>query len=499
MLGTNATRWSAIAAAIALAFTLTPPVFAGDDLATLVPDDVLLFFGHAGQKACDKMSKGTAWGDLRDEPEVKRFEEAIFTVIDQAIQKGAEEEKLGPVYRDAKRLAKAFYTFPTALAVYSFEMGKAGPAPVVSVAVFCRCGAEEADRMVKTVDQIFQRLDAPPPEIALVGASSLTKLPMPVGDGLYYGKLEDSFVLTVGEKAAKDLAARLGGKTEGSLAAAKCVTLGRKHIGGGNETRATMAYVNVAGALEITRSMMPMTNGGDPEALATAEKVITGLGLDTLDGMLWENHYRDGGCVSGLFQFTPDGGKGLFAASESKLTDDDLRRIPRNVIWASAFKFDLAGAYRSILAAVKEFPGAKDNVDQGVAMVEGMIGFKLDEEFLALLDDTWVVYDSRDAGGLFFTGVTLSIKVKDGEQFASRVETLIRMAAAQAPRQTPMGELRIETRTIDHREHKITFINVGGLPMAISPAWTLDGDHLIFGLYPQMVTSAGSAGGDQER
>ena len=478
-----ATALLALLASIFAAPVLAQPA----DPAALFPDDTLLYLGRMGGDHVKPAAADTEWGRLLAEPEVERFWNSTSAALEQfvATQSGGDKNTVA-VYRAATDVLKALERHPTAFAILDARMSDQGPD--VEAALVCRAGAAAAD-LVKKFDQLQQLIGTPPGEVALVAGYSLTRIPAPMP--VFYGNMKGTFLIALGENTVNKIAKRLdAGADETSLAGSVSLKLSRERIGGNDASRSWTFYLDVAAVLDRLRPALPLITRGDEKAAATIESLIAAMGLDSVKSVCWEMHYRADGVVSGTYIHTPDGGRGLFAGGASPLTDADLALIPKNPCWATAFKIDLAALYRGILAALKGLdPDTHAAAMGGIAKVEKALGFRIDEDFLSLIGDTLVLYDTPDSGGFWFTGMTAIVTVKDEEKLRERTRKILKAVDDLVPDRGLSGKLECKVGTLEHRGHTIEFVNVTGIPMPIAPAWTIHEGRLIKAFYPQMVVA----------
>src|SRR5205085_218985 len=77
-------------------------------------------------------------------------------------------------------------------------------------------------------------------------------------------------------------------------------------------------------------------------------------------------------------------------------------------------------------------PKAGREFAEQVKQTEGFLGFRLDQDLLQTLGDSWCVYNSPGEGGLFITGLTVIVPVKDHDRLVKTNGRLILRIGAQA-------------------------------------------------------------------
>ncbi len=454
------------------------------DLAQLVPDDTLVYFGRAGSDQTDQHAAKTAYGRLTAEPQVQRFTDQLGKVIDQLFEKQlAESEEDVATYRAAKGWVKSLLAKPTAIAILDCGVGDQGP--FVEAALISRIGPDGKDFLGR-FDALLAGCDAPEGEVALVAGRTMTRVNIPVPGGLFYGVIDDYFVAAIGEGAVKRIAERIGGKG-GSLAKNEALLHARKRMVGDEAARSTTVHINVTELGKKLKPLMPMIPLYDPESAEKVCNVLKALGLDSLNAITWESRFASDGCFSGMYFHTPGGGRGLLSnASVKPLTDDDLKLIPKSPTWAVACNIDLSGMYRTLLSGVEtcgeEISGP---VMGGIKTVEDALGFEIGEGLFDLIGDTVILYDAPENGGLWFTGITKLVESRDPAKLQERVKKIAQTIAAAVG-----AEDSVKFGEMEHRGHRVEFLNIVGIPMPVAPAWAAHDKWVVIGLYPQMVTTA---------
>jgi hypothetical protein len=114
--------------------------------------------------------------------------------------------------------------------------------------------------------------------------------------------------------------------------------------------------------------------------------------------------------------------------------------------------------------------------------MEAMLGFRVKQDLLEALGETWCVYNSPGEGGLLLTGLTLVAPVKDRDRLAKTADRLIELARANAGPAAPTIK---ETK---FRGQRIFYLaGLGDLFQPFLPAWCISDTHLILSLSPQNI------------
>ncbi len=475
-----------------LAATFPPPVFSQTaDPAALFPENTIVYLARMGSDHTRGAVEDSSWGRLIAEPEVQHFRSRFMGAVRQFVASQADknDDNAIAIYDAGLEFLTFLERHPTAFAILDARLTDHGPD--IQAALVCRAG-DAAPRLVKLVDQFQQLAGAQPGEVALVAGHSLTRIttaPVPV----FYGNMDGLFVFAVGETPVPEIARRLEASAkEKSLLDNDSLRLCRERIGGGDASRSWTVFVNATAAFERLRGALPLFTGGDRQTAAIIERVYAAAGLDSVRSFCWEMHYRDQAVVSGSYIHTPGGGRGMFARGGPPLSEKDLALIPRSPAWAVAIKCDWAAGYRSIVNALEGIaPDFHEYVTRAIAEFEKKLGFRIDEDYLSLIGDTLVMYDTPESGGIWFTGMTAIIPIKKEDLLLERTRRIFHVLNEFATERSPIfGNIRLGLGTMQHRDHTIEFINVTGLPIPIAPAWTVHEGRLIKSFYPQMVVTA---------
>lgn len=451
------------------------------DLAEVMPADTILYIGRAGSEQTDEFAKTTAYGKLAADPAARRFCTQLYQAINQfaAEQIGAGEH--ASAYRAGKELLRTLAKRPAALAILDGGIGEQGP--FVEGALVLHVG-DDAKRFLKEFDDFMTLSEAPPRDTADVGGRSMTQIGAPVPGGLYYGVIKGHFLIAFGERAVEKVGQCIEGEAA-TLAESESLKISRRKMSGDPKTRSTTVFVNTARLWKKAESILPMMPGYDPNESEQVSSILANLGLDSLKSLCWESRLTDGGCYSGLYLYTPKGGRGLFAGSKKALTDSDLVLIPKSPTWAIAYNMDLSALYRGVLDIIKSVDAElSQTVMGGIKQIEQLLGFRLGEDFLDLIEDTIIIYDAPENGGIWFTGTTKILESRDPKQLQKRVRQIVKVIARMVD-----GEDAVQISSFEHRGHRVEFVNVIGFPMPVAPAWATHKKRVIMGLYPQMVTT----------
>ncbi|MBK8266855.1 MAG: hypothetical protein IPK83_00510 [Planctomycetes bacterium] len=322
-----------------------------DDLARYAPQNTMFFLARSGNAQIDKTALDTSWGKLLAEPEMVRFRASLCRAVEQSILTlGKPDEDELKARELIYELLSGMGEFPTALIVQNIAISPAGP--VFDAALICEMGDRAESFLSKIGDAL--EIDTTGENRVKLGQHAFVHVDGPP-NGIYFGKVDQFFVASMGRQSAQAVADLIVGDEKKSLAAHEGVVSARKHFQGNEESRVISGFLNVAGIRSIVNAFVPMLAMSDPDLPNVVQSLQSVLGLDGLDSIVWESHYRDGGCVGAWFLHMPRGAAGLLGSPGKPLSDDDFKWIPRDASWAVASKFDMAGTYRKVREALKKW------------------------------------------------------------------------------------------------------------------------------------------------
>lgn len=475
-----------IAFALTIAGTWASAVSAAE-LSDTMPAGTLLYIGWPGADALGQASKDTAWGKLMAEAEIvsfaDRWHKEIWPALDRLMRRELGRGEEAELYEPIVNLLSAAWQHPTALGVAGVGMGPQGPS--VDIALLIRAGAD-SKQLADGVQTIVKMAIPSEATEAKVGGGTLQEVMLPGANlPLRYGVLGNDFVITIGTKFSEHWAAGSGAET---LTKSERFAAAMKATHGSSAT--PVIYVDLQGVITTLNTFQPMFAAervpilGEPEGL---KKLLDGLGLGSIQSLSVTMRPEAGGFVTSSFLHAPGLGEGLGAMFVQKpLTDSDLKLVPCDVTYATVCNFDLAGLYKAAMSAVKVVsPDVHGEIVPHIEEFENHLGVKIEQDLLGSFGDTWAIYDAPENGGIWFTGITVLGELKPGNKLDASLDKIVK-AIADAVGEEYLVSIREE----QYRGQKIRYVNAGGVPMPVAPAWTTVGDHWVFALYPQMVRTA---------
>ncbi len=441
-----------------------PPLPDDPVLSRVAPDECLLYFSWSGVADPDAKSKNQT-EQMLAEPEMKQFVETVGKALGAAIRKGAPATPQGQVLgQNGPKLIRGLLTHRAAIMVSKIEVGPHGPN--IFGGAIINAGDETAE--LKTALETIEKVLSPANAAATQKWHRLLTPPdSPQFEWGFHGKY---LIVGVGPGMADAIAARMEGKPPAWLAALK-----RKLP---IERVSTVFYLNAGKLGDVAGPLL-----GTPDA----KLVLQALGLANVKAIAAVSGLEGSGCVSKTWIETAGEPSGLFAVvGPEPLKGADLAPIPKDATFAFAARLHAAKLYDTVLDGMNKAdnglrPDAAANA-AGFAQLEGMLGFRVKEDLLDALGDTWCVYNSPSEGGLLVTGITLVVPVKDRDRLAKTNDRLLQLARDNAGPAAPTIK---ETRFRGERIFYVVGASNDFQPFI--PAWCISDTHLIVSLSPQNI------------
>jgi prepilin-type processing-associated H-X9-DG protein len=251
-----------------------------------------------------------------------------------------------------------------------------------------------------------------------------------------------------------------------------------------------VGYVNFSAMWnQVDNLTHTVTGAGGGEAQAKWAQIRDGLGLPGLRHLALTAGFSGRNWSEQCFIDAPAPRQGLVALLNSRPIDDALlRRIPATATEAAAGSFDLSGAFDTILAAVQKVnPDTTPQIQQGLSMVNGVLGLDLQKDFLGAFGPEWAFYTDPTAGGSIILN-----RPRNPDGLETSLNHLEQLANRLVAAQTAQSKLTLEIRqdVIDG-----THVHYMATPL-ISPAWAIKDGTLYISTYPQLAVASFSRPAD---
>src|SRR5204863_1878750 len=164
---------------------------------------------------------------------------------------------------------------------------------------------------------------------------------------------------------------------------------------------------------------LPPTGSG---AQLTINDLIKDLGLDSLEAVVTRSGFKDRATWAEASVIAPGPRSGLMSLlDQPTFTLADLPPLPPKAVNILASGIDAAATYDVLIKVFKKLsakvnPRSIDQFDQGLAQVEGQIGFSIRNDLLAPLKGVMVLATdgSRTQS---FDSIQISLQVADAARF----------------------------------------------------------------------------------
>jgi len=236
---------------------------------------------------------------------------------------------------------------------------------------------------------------------------------------------------------------------------------------------ASVLHVNVEKIVNIA-----LQQAGDP----TAARAVTTLGLDAVNSFSTVSGLDENGCVTRSLLTVDGPGRGMLSwIDTAPLSGDDLKVIGGKSPVAISFKLDPAALFDLWFGLAGEIePRAALAMKNGLGQFEQQVGFKVREDLLASLGDTYRVFAQPGPQSLI-TGWTIAVKVRDRKKLEQIQQTLIGMAK-QMLQQAGPGAPTFQSKEVNGKTvHTLSF----GPNIPAAPSWCITDTNLFVTVTPQ--------------
>jgi hypothetical protein len=437
-----------------------------EELTKRLPDGVVAFVGTSGGDALKGDFEKTSLGRIVNDPGVRSFCEAIKTQVLAKMQeegKGPEGIKKIDVVAGMAELAAGR---PLIVGVAPL----AGPVqvkekPPVYAFLILDAGTQKArfEGLVKQLEAL-----AGPETIADVDVGSV-KMRGPKGEKelpLYWGWLGDYLVVAANDAAGAAL--QYVQKPRAVIPAYL-----QKVPAGGD---ALVVHADLQKAINLATAA---ARQADAKTADTITAVLKELGLSGVRTLTLRTGFAGPDVVIGSLLEVPGPRAGLLA--DLKPVDPALMdMVDARAVTAGAANVDLAGAYDTILRAVKTASGeAAAGVEKGLANFESQTKLNVRRDLLGSLAGPAVFY-TLGAGAVSeapLGGAVGLLKLKDADLFEKTLTSLGDFLAAQSK-----GKFQATVQKRDDGRTVHTWMIPQLAMMQIMPAWSVANGYAVIGM-----------------
>jgi len=480
-------------------------------LARRVPADTLVYLGWSGTQGA--AFEGSTFGQLLNEPVAEQILAALKKAIMQDMRQQDERQAFEHVW------SMGLIALQRPIAAYWTGLHQTGGDPIPTGAVLIDLGKDKK-AFAQHLDALMNLI--PPRERehirkATLGGVTYRTIGEDGGPEVSFGYAGNIFFLSLGPGAAGDVITLNPAK---SLAADRTFAARMKAVGGDNEVFSL--YVDVTGIRKLIEPMMQAEMG--PGAGPAPAQIFALLGLAKIQAVASSTTIVQAGMTSRTKIFSPGPHRGLLTLFAGKpITRGDLSHVPADADFVWAANISPARVWQEIRAGVRSIdPQAEQQMLQGLAQPEKMLGLSFEKDILGNMGDTWVLSSAASQGG-FLTGTVLTLELTDARAFGTAVtkiegffEAMLSAQKDQAarawhtcprhphvrqdrPGQCPICRMKlverrprrarpipsIETVKVGRSDIHYVALPVGPIPVA--PAWAVHGNRLYIAAFPQVL------------
>jgi hypothetical protein len=449
-----------------------PPAPEDPAMAAVAPAQCLAYVTWSGTAAPDPKSTNRT-EQLIAEPEVQKLVAAIVGTVKSSLRSSAEKEQpgQGQVAEEAFDLAMDILTRPTALFLSKVEPPSGDRPPIVAGGMIVNLG-DDAQKTWALIGKYQQQLVGPRARSVKIGEGTWFRMqPAPDAPEFTWGLHGKYLVVGMGSGEAEGILERMGQKPPGWLTSVR----NRLPV----ERLSMFVFVNVRSILgKVSEKAGPqVTTVLEALGLTNVTALATVAGLDA-------NAYASTTLLG--VRGEPAGVLSIF--KQEPLTAEDLAPLPKNAIVAVALRMDLDAAWRKGLeiAAAIDPAGAKQFAER-LAMVEGQIGLKIEDDLLKPLGDVWCISTAPPEGPMPVPGVLAVVKVRDSKRLAAAHEKLVALATAALANAPSRGGPASKINRVQQDGREVFTLQLSQPGVPVTPSWCLTDKELVFAMSPQAI------------
>ena len=452
-------------------------------LQSVVPEECLVFLSYAGQGAAQPGSKNQV-EQLHAEPEIQAF----IAEVDRLIQEGlkhipADDEKERTLARVLPVIVRTLLLRPHVHYLADVAVPPQKPSGHAGIVVNAGDKTKEFVAALEELESLY--LAEVPANQAVerseVEGVTIRLLPTsPEIPPVAWGVKGEYVFLALGEGEAARIVKSLTeqkGPPKWLVDLQKDLDIARP---------GALAYLNTAAVIKTAEPLFPLIGAEAPPPLRDIGKLLDATGLRHLRHVAVSSGLGEEAAVTKVSIGHDGKAEGLLALAGGKpLTADDFAKLPATAEFAGVGRFDPKHAFEIAMSIVERIdPNARAAAEQQLGQAQEQLGFSVEKELLAGLGDTWSIYNNCEEGGLLFTGLCLSVSVRDQAKLEKVMDQVLRLIEKEA--RGGGGEKLFAVRKTSAGERTIQYLQVAG-PSPVAPAWCFDGHSLVVALSPQMV------------
>ncbi|MDP1563743.1 MAG: DUF1559 domain-containing protein [Pirellulaceae bacterium] len=438
-----------------------------------LPPAAIGFTGWNGWSTSPRNLENNAQAIL-SEPEVERFIQELIRRIG-GLPRQAMGDAPPAMRRAASRLmtnvVESFLLRSGCLYLERFVPPSEGKPPVVEACAWLEIGPQ-ADTILADLKTLLA--DAPT-EIIERQIDGQAFLAMDASLGpetlIFVGVVDQCLVVSISENClSESLKRKAAGKTPNWLSNA--------------EAKHGLAQLQGLGHFDFAKlwaQMLPalVEMGMGEQELA----VIRNLGLERLQSIETVDGFAQRHRIQRIQVNVEPGTGGIWSLFQGPgLRPENLQHMASDTLFSYAVAVDLKGTLRYVEQFINQIDGADSNpVSEFYEGLYEETGVDLEEDVLDPLGDAWTIHNA--AGDGWFSGLALTVSVKDAEALTASLTKLIDAYSRETAGDPDMG--KITTRKLG--ELNVFTMSFPSGPIPILPSWTIHDDRLIVALFPETL------------
>lgn len=448
-------------------------------LAAIAPEECLWYMSVAGQGPADPAS-GNQTEQLFAEPQVQRFAQEIQSQVMKAVRRGAgPRREARTLAAELPKIVRILLTRPMAAYVEDVKVPQGQDRDFNVEGAFVLNAGDQRAELKSAIDELLtlRPEDAPEFETESLADVEWRRLPTPPNKpAVRFGWKDDYFILALGELTPESVVSRMEGAAPQWLAAIRTEHAIPREM--------SLGYLNVERVLEIVRPIVEAEDGPRSWTIVEALGVTHVLALHGVSG------YDETACTSEAHIVTRDGERpGLLALlPHEPLEAADLHLIPKDAMFAAAYRLDLGVAWDTVLDVADDIQTeSRDEFEKAVWEADSHLGLNIRDDLVGSLGNAWFAY--LPGGDLMtsWLNAAAGVRVEDADELRDAVEKLVDAAKAEFSRGGLRAPAIVETKLGDHTIYSLQFT---GEPVPVSPSWCIGDDWAVVGLLPQAVRAA---------
>ncbi len=417
---------------------------------------------------------------------LEKLETAIIDTVAQETQNAPPEVQAAA--ETAPRLIREFLNQPGCFYLSYQEdnvlTGDSPPAIMMSLLHGVRFaliidGGKRADAIEKDLLTLTQLL----PEQARKESLDRLALPLPLpGVPVLVHRHKQHFILSLGDGVLDGVIAGLDGDSHG-FGENERFQAGMKKVQ--FEKTGSFSWADVAQFRTLAQTALEPV-GVDVQGMAAM------VGLDSLDYIVSATGLEKGQITNRQFIATDGKLNGILKLAAGRaITKEDFNYVPADADFLFALSFnaeEILEEVRKIVGTAGEGPARA--VEDALREFQDETGLSVENDIIPSIGDVWTIHNSPESGGILFSGLILSVEVRDHKQALVTYHEVMRLIEENTPgirvegRRSRGVELKSQAfmgRTIHY------FHTVGEDDFPLAPAFCLTKERLYIALHPQSI------------